>query len=183
MGARVIELLLNNPGTSYFFAFGAGHFVGENTILDVVRNSGFNVEHVGPEDELNDWLATTHRRHHKGRKHKIRKGTVSGTFDDLSDEEKTKAFLQLLEYQQRVEKEQRDEQKVKERKEYSFHELWQRLPAHHIDPIRETDEDRSARQSVQVWYGISGGSSGSAVPQSAICTLLLISAFLALLFD
>ena len=97
---------MNNPGTSYFFAFGAGHFVGENTILDIVRNSGFTVEHVEPGDELNSWVTTTHRRHHKGRKHKIRKGTVSGTFDDLSDEEKTKAFLQLLEYQQRVEKEQ-----------------------------------------------------------------------------
>jgi uncharacterized protein YbaP (TraB family) len=41
MGARVIELLVNNPGTSYFFAFGAGHFVGENTVLDVVRNAGW----------------------------------------------------------------------------------------------------------------------------------------------
>jgi hypothetical protein len=40
MGARVIELLINNPGTSYFFAFGAGHFVGENTVIDVVRNAG-----------------------------------------------------------------------------------------------------------------------------------------------
>ena len=37
MGGRVIELLLNNPGTSFFFAFGAGHFVGEHTIIDVVR--------------------------------------------------------------------------------------------------------------------------------------------------
>ena len=35
MGARVIELLLNNPGQSFFFAFGAGHFVGDNTILEV----------------------------------------------------------------------------------------------------------------------------------------------------
>jgi len=179
MGARVIELLLNNPGTSYFFAFGAGHFVGENTILDIVRNSGFTVEHVEPGDELNSWVTTTHRRHHKGRKHKIRKGTVSGTFDDLSDEEKTKAFLQLLEYQQRVEKEQRHEQKQKERKEYSsFHELWQRLPAHHIDPIRETDEDRSARQSVQVWYGISG-SSGGCGPQKTLSVLVLTVSILA----
>jgi hypothetical protein len=31
-------------------------------------------------------------------------GTVKGTFDDLSDEEKTKAFLQLLEYRLKVEK-------------------------------------------------------------------------------
>jgi len=159
MGARVVELLLNNPGFSYFFAFGAGHFVGDNTILDVVRNAGFNVEHVHPDDDLEEWQKNNHRRHNnQGRKHKTRKGTVSGTFDDLSDEEKTKAFLQLLEYKQRVEKEQRDEKREKERKETSFHELWQRLPAHQIDPIRETEEEKAVRHSIQVWYGISGTS-------------------------
>jgi hypothetical protein len=44
--------------------------------------------------ELN---ADTGRQHHKT-------GTVKGTFEDLSDEEKTKAFLQLLEYRLKVEK-------------------------------------------------------------------------------
>ena len=33
-------------------------------------------------------------------------GTVMGTIDDLSDDEKTRAFLQLLEYKLRMEKEQ-----------------------------------------------------------------------------
>ena len=73
MGARVIELLLNNPGPSFyyslfsgdisylgpkhlliscssgqsfFFAFGAGHFVGEHTILEVVKKAGFKVDQV-----------------------------------------------------------------------------------------------------------------------------------------
>ena len=72
-----------------------------------------------------------------GRRHKSKSGgTVKGTFDDLSDDEKTKAFLQLLEYKLRMEKEQRTEKKEKERKENSFHELWQRLPTHQIDPVR-----------------------------------------------
>jgi len=47
MGARVIELLVNNPGIAYFFAFGAGHFVGENTVLDVVRNAGRRKNRTG----------------------------------------------------------------------------------------------------------------------------------------
>ena len=34
------ELLLNNPGDSFFFVFGAGHFVGNHSVLDVVRNAG-----------------------------------------------------------------------------------------------------------------------------------------------
>jgi hypothetical protein len=38
-----------------------------------------------------------------GRQH-YKTGTVKGTFEDLSDEEKTKAFLQLLEYRLKVEK-------------------------------------------------------------------------------
>ena len=34
------------PGQSFFFAFGAGHFVGDHTILDVVRKAGFRVDQV-----------------------------------------------------------------------------------------------------------------------------------------
>jgi len=160
MGSRVVELLLNNPGSSFFFAFGAGHFVGENTILDVVRNAGFNVEHVHPNDDLDRWTQNAgQRRHNKGKKHKVRKGTVTGTFDDLSDEEKTKAFLQLLEFKEKVENKQKNEKREKERKDNSFHELWQKLPVHHTDPgTKETEEEKTVRQSIQVWYGISGAS-------------------------
>ena len=39
-------LISNHPGQSFFFAFGAGHFVGEQTILDVVRKAGFKVDQV-----------------------------------------------------------------------------------------------------------------------------------------
>ena len=120
-------------------------------------------------------------------------GTVMGTIDDLSDDEKTRAFLQLLEYKLRMEKEQKTSQEGQ--KDSSFHELWQQLPAHQINPVRwaggqgqacyadvyglvminyhaqsyvfvngfgpdptcssrETDEEKTVRQSIQVWYGI-----------------------------
>ena len=39
-------LISNDPGQSFFFAFGAGHFVGDQTILDVVRKAGFKVDQV-----------------------------------------------------------------------------------------------------------------------------------------
>lgn len=52
------ELLLNNPGSSFFFAFGAGHFVGEHTIIDVVRRAGFNVEPVRAGDDLDNWVSS-----------------------------------------------------------------------------------------------------------------------------
>ena len=40
------------PGQSFFFAFGAGHFVGEHTILDVVRKAGFRVDQVAIKMEM-----------------------------------------------------------------------------------------------------------------------------------
>ena len=40
------------PGQSFFFAFGAGHFVGEHTILDVVRKAGFRVDQVAMRMEM-----------------------------------------------------------------------------------------------------------------------------------
>ncbi|KAK8769481.1 hypothetical protein V5799_014055 [Amblyomma americanum] len=45
MGDRVLRLLRANPGQSFFFAFGAGHFLGNNTVLDFVRQGGFDIEH------------------------------------------------------------------------------------------------------------------------------------------
>ncbi|KAM7287837.1 hypothetical protein ISCGN_031528 [Ixodes scapularis] len=46
MGDRVLRLLREHPGQSFFFAFGAGHFLGNNTVLDFVRQGGFNIEHI-----------------------------------------------------------------------------------------------------------------------------------------
>ena len=49
---------MNNPGSSFFFAFGASHFVGEHTIIDVVRRAGFTVEPGRAGDDLDIWLSS-----------------------------------------------------------------------------------------------------------------------------
>ncbi|XP_058032255.1 metalloprotease TIKI2 [Ahaetulla prasina] len=46
MGKRVMALLRQNTDKSFFFAFGAGHFLGNNTVIDVLRQAGFEVEHI-----------------------------------------------------------------------------------------------------------------------------------------
>lgn len=46
MGNRVAQLIEQNPDQSLFFAFGAGHFLGNNTVLDFVQAHGFEVEHL-----------------------------------------------------------------------------------------------------------------------------------------
>ena len=55
-------------------------------------------------DEKKDHLLSTMRLGSERRRQNG--GTVMGTIDDLSDDEKTRAFLQLLEYKLRMEKEQ-----------------------------------------------------------------------------
>ncbi|XP_015217173.1 metalloprotease TIKI1 [Lepisosteus oculatus] len=46
MGKRVRALLEEHPHKSFFFAFGAGHFLGNNTVIDVLRSQGYEVEHT-----------------------------------------------------------------------------------------------------------------------------------------
>ena len=55
MASRVIQLLRSNPGSSLFFAFGLAHFTGEDSVIDLVREAGFEVERVRVSDDLNNW--------------------------------------------------------------------------------------------------------------------------------
>ena len=60
MARRVIELLRTNPGSSLFFAFGVGHFTGEDSVIDMMREAGFHVERVRVYDDLNNWQSRYH---------------------------------------------------------------------------------------------------------------------------
>jgi len=51
MATRVVNLLNNNPTKSFFFAFGAAHFLGEDSVIAMVRSQGFKVRKV-PADEI-----------------------------------------------------------------------------------------------------------------------------------
>uniref|UniRef100_UPI0016591A1E metalloprotease TIKI2 n=1 Tax=Halichoerus grypus TaxID=9711 RepID=UPI0016591A1E len=46
MGKRVMALLQENEDKICFFAFGAGHFLGNNTVIDVLRQAGLEVLHT-----------------------------------------------------------------------------------------------------------------------------------------
>jgi len=162
MGARVVELLLNNPGTSFFFVFGAGHFVGNTSIIEVVRKAGFTVDEVGVDDDLSRWAGQPASNVFQS----PRSGTVAGTFEDLSEEERTKAFLQFLEHRIKMEKEE------KEPRDDGFHELWQRLPTPSVSSNSDNSDDvESVRESIKVWYGLS--SAGGLRPYIALLLLML----------
>ncbi|XP_067453226.1 metalloprotease TIKI2 [Thunnus thynnus] len=49
MARRVSALLQRNPNQTYFFAFGAGHFLGNRSVLDILRQEGYEIVHT-PSD-------------------------------------------------------------------------------------------------------------------------------------
>ncbi|XP_072245732.1 metalloprotease TIKI2 isoform X1 [Leuresthes tenuis] len=49
MARRVSALLQRNPNQTYFFAFGAGHFLGNHSVLDILRREGYEILHT-PSD-------------------------------------------------------------------------------------------------------------------------------------
>ncbi|XP_072295117.1 metalloprotease TIKI2 [Eucyclogobius newberryi] len=49
MARRVSALLQRNPHQTYFFAFGAGHFLGNHSVLDILRQEGYDIIHT-PSD-------------------------------------------------------------------------------------------------------------------------------------
>ncbi|XP_029861468.1 metalloprotease TIKI1 isoform X7 [Aquila chrysaetos chrysaetos] len=53
MGRRVKDLLEEYPDKSFFFAFGAGHFMGNNTVIDVLRREGYEIEHTPAGQAIN----------------------------------------------------------------------------------------------------------------------------------
>ncbi|XP_052633427.1 metalloprotease TIKI1 isoform X3 [Harpia harpyja] len=54
MGRRVKDLLEEYPDKSFFFAFGAGHFMGNNTVIDVLRREGYEIEHTPAGQAINN---------------------------------------------------------------------------------------------------------------------------------
>ncbi|KAM7388313.1 hypothetical protein PAMP_024499 [Pampus punctatissimus] len=49
MARRVSALMQRNPNQTYFFAFGAGHFLGNRSVLDILRQEGYEIVHT-PSD-------------------------------------------------------------------------------------------------------------------------------------
>ncbi|XP_067249735.1 metalloprotease TIKI2 isoform X3 [Chanodichthys erythropterus] len=54
MARRVSALLQRSPTQSFFFAFGAGHFLGNHSVLDILRQEGYEVEHTPAQEPITE---------------------------------------------------------------------------------------------------------------------------------
>ncbi|KAF8788079.1 Metalloprotease TIKI2 like protein [Argiope bruennichi] len=52
MAHRVLQLLQQYPDESFFFAFGTGHFLGNGSVLDYIRDGGYEVEQVSLDAKI-----------------------------------------------------------------------------------------------------------------------------------
>lgn len=52
MTDRVINLLKAHPQKSFFFAFGAGHFLGNETVIDRLKKQGYSIDHIQHDDSI-----------------------------------------------------------------------------------------------------------------------------------
>ncbi|GFY45112.1 metalloprotease TIKI2 [Trichonephila inaurata madagascariensis] len=55
MAHRVLQLLRQYPDESFFFAFGTGHFLGNGSVLDYIRDGGYEVEQVSPDAKIRNF--------------------------------------------------------------------------------------------------------------------------------
>ena len=51
MSQRIMDLIKSDTNTSFFFAFGAGHFIGDNSVVDMLQQKGVNITRV-PRDRV-----------------------------------------------------------------------------------------------------------------------------------
>ncbi|XP_063588540.1 metalloprotease TIKI1-like isoform X2 [Penaeus indicus] len=198
MGERVVEILKANPDQSFFFAFGAGHFLGNHTVLDVVRASGMPVLHVSPEMRL--------KRHKRRKGHRggivpepsvLKDFLTSNTLD--AEQQHDPAFAKFLSEQAAGggARRHRGPPTTSEpsRKHAHFNDLWVRIdpePLGPNDPASPNSEGTTSvpvdsrdaqllRESLRVWYGLPSDDDNSSSARAPTPVLLLLGVLLALL--
>jgi uncharacterized protein YbaP (TraB family) len=84
MADRIAQKLRANPGKSYFFAIGAGHYPGTDGIVALLQQKGFSVSRVVPatDEEKARWAAPS-------------SGSSSSGLGGLGDLEGLEEFLNM----------------------------------------------------------------------------------------
>lgn len=59
MAERITELIQDDKNTSFFFAFGVGHFIGQGSVVDLLIQRNFRVDRVSPETSITKSVPTT----------------------------------------------------------------------------------------------------------------------------
>ncbi|XP_015279224.1 PREDICTED: metalloprotease TIKI1 [Gekko japonicus] len=147
MGKRVKDLLEEYPDKSFFFAFGAGHFMGNNTVTDVLRREGYEVEHTPAGQAVNSGknqkalsaLSSSSPEYasyiisqelHPSRQHPQKEEEEEELLPHLLLPES----IDLLEKVDRKYKKKKKKQQQKKQRLRQFNDLWVRIEESATDP-------------------------------------------------
>ena len=83
---------------------------------------------------------------------------MQGTFDDLSEDEKTRALLQFLQYHQQLEGKSENGGQFKDLVEGGGGGA---VDVYQSTDGRETMDEKAVEESLKVWYGLTNGGPGS----------------------
>ncbi|XP_071439062.1 metalloprotease TIKI1-like [Hetaerina americana] len=194
MGKKVAALLRDNPDKSFFFAFGAGHFLGNQTMLKVVEDSGFQVEHILPNLKLKDFrkkcmnkAEVTNDEREVPRPTNIKEISPHDLFSDGLMDNDDAVLSQILNEQKKKNAQTtswipRNQQHQQKR---NFNELWVRLPpyptrsAFELSADEELIDMQNAYGSQRVWYGVP---SYAPITFSNYLLIIILTAYTFLLF-
>lgn len=128
MASRVGDLIRSHPKRSFFFAFGAGHFMGNHTVIDYLRKAGFVIEHTSPEYDISD---TTNKKTRKSRRRKKFNLQDSKEFQFPSGVANEQMHY-FLRNRQRMNKKRHQQHQMKKKnlsspEKIQFNDLWVRI--------------------------------------------------------
>ncbi|KAI5615707.1 metalloprotease TIKI1 precursor [Silurus asotus] len=138
MGTRVKALLEEHPDKSFFFAFGAGHFLGNNTVIDVLRSQGYEVEHTPAGQPINSGKRSSHPTDGEDANVSDAESPVEAFFHEdrewlpMEEEEDPPPHLLLpdsLELLEKVERKLKKKRRnrLKKQRHRQFNDLWVRM--------------------------------------------------------
>lgn len=142
MGKRVKALLEEHPDKSFFFAFGAGHFLGNNTVIDVLRRQGYEVVHTPAGQPINR-RSSSRDSSPESDKHNDESPLLEPFFHELPNKEGDQGHivdedllphmllppdsLELLEKAERKMLKKKRRNKQKKQRHRHFNDLWVRI--------------------------------------------------------
>ncbi|KAK2818996.1 hypothetical protein Q5P01_024557 [Channa striata] len=146
MGKRVKALLEEHPDKSFFFAFGAGHFLGNNTVIDVLRRQGYEVAHTPAGQPINRRPSLKP----ESEDHQDEPPHLEPFFHELPKKEKEQVrpleeevlphmllppdSLELLEKAERKILKKKKKNKPKKQRHRHFNDLWVRIEEGSVTP-------------------------------------------------
>ncbi|KAM9441291.1 metalloprotease TIKI1 [Clarias gariepinus] len=148
MGKRVKALLEEHPDKSFFFAFGAGHFLGNNTVIDVLRSQGYEVEHTPAGQPINSGKRSSRPTDKEDDNASDVESPVEAFFHEdrewrpMEEEEDPPPHLLLpdsLELLEKVERKLKKKRRnrLKKQRHRQFNDLWVRMEeSTTLEPVR-----------------------------------------------